>query len=191
MNSSTCERGTFCRPGRQSQSHRRDACRRGSRDVSKTMNHEPVQERRDHVVRSMLPWRLDPLTECGCQISDVENVIALDELDDRIERDGLQPTASTVCVMCWQTSRQPARWETNPIGVIAREAVERIHGGTATWELRSPRMDSARRTNKRPGRGVSGAWGWWGYWSTGSLAPTSRGGIRRIPMGPAGRRGPG
>jgi hypothetical protein len=101
------------------------------------MNHEPIQERRDHVVRSMLPWRLEPLTECGCRISDVENVIALDELDDRIERDGLEPTASTVCVMCWQTSRQSARWETNPIGVIAREAVRAGLGGSVRADLGS------------------------------------------------------
>jgi hypothetical protein len=75
------------------------------------MNHEPVQERRDHVVRSMLPWRLDPLTECGCQISDVENVIALDELDDRIERDGF--TAHRLDCLCDVLADQPA---TGPLG---------------------------------------------------------------------------
>ena len=55
--------------------------------------------------------------------SDVESVITLDELDDRIMRHGAERVVFTVCMGCWQTARIAARWETNPVGVIAREAV--------------------------------------------------------------------
>lgn len=71
----------------------------------------------------MLPWRTDALTECGRRASDVTNVITLDDLDDRIRCHGHERSASTVCMTCWETSRTAARWETNPVHVIAREAV--------------------------------------------------------------------
>ena len=87
------------------------------------MSEGAVQERRDHVARSMLPWRSDALTECGRPTSDVAQVITLDELDDRIMRNGEERTVFTVCMTCWQTSSLAARWETNPVGMIAREAV--------------------------------------------------------------------
>lgn len=66
----------------------------------------------------------------------------------------------TKVLCCWPDYYHAAREESNR--TPSSWTLERIHGGTATWELRSPRMDSARRTNKRRGRGVSGAWGWWG-----------------------------
>jgi hypothetical protein len=87
------------------------------------MSGVPVQEWRDHVTRSMLPWRSEALTECGCATSDVANVITLNELDDRIMRYREERTCRTVCTRCWQTSNISPRWETNHVGVIAREAV--------------------------------------------------------------------
>jgi len=70
----------------------------------------------------MLPWRSDTFTECGRRTSGVTNVITSDELDDRIRRRGQQEAALTVCSTCSQ-NRSPARWDTNPVRVIAREAV--------------------------------------------------------------------
>jgi hypothetical protein len=87
------------------------------------MRDEPVHERRDHVARSMLPWRSDALTECGRATSDVANVITLDQLDARIRRDGTERAVLTVCMKCWQTGTIAARWDSNAVGVIAREAV--------------------------------------------------------------------
>lgn len=83
---------------------------------------EPVPDARAHVARSMLPWRSDLLTECGRRTLDVTNIINSEELEDRIARRGQQQAASTVCPKCWE-NRSPADWDTNPVRVIAREAV--------------------------------------------------------------------
>jgi hypothetical protein len=80
-------------------------------------------QERDHVARPTLPWRTDRHTQCDRAADDVASVISVDELEARIQRDGHERTVETTCRTCWDTSRDAARWETNPIGVVAREAV--------------------------------------------------------------------
>ncbi len=55
-------------------------------------------------------------------MSDVTNVINAEELEDRITRHGQRRAAFTVCSQCWD-NRSLANWHTNPVRVIAREAV--------------------------------------------------------------------
>lgn len=81
-----------------------------------------IEERRDHVYRSGLPWRTERMTECGKAESDVAACITADELATRISRFGKQRTAFTICMTCWTTTEHAPRWETHPVGVIFREA---------------------------------------------------------------------
>lgn len=85
---------------------------------------------RDHVLRAPLPWRTDHLTECGRRSDDVATCITLDDLTARIKKHGKQRTAFTVCITCWNTSANAAQWETNPVGVIWREAQRAGIGST-------------------------------------------------------------
>lgn len=104
-------------------------------------------QERDHVARPTLPWRTDRHTQCGRDADDVDSVISVEELEARIERDGHERSLDTTCRTCWETSRDAARWETNPIGVVAREAVRAGIGSREpssrpeavrfAWELRA------------------------------------------------------
>ena len=76
----------------------------------------------DHVARPNVPWRTDRFTQCGQHIDDVASVLSLADLESRIQRDGHAQTVITMCRTCWD-SRDTARWESNPVGVVAREAV--------------------------------------------------------------------
>ena len=80
-------------------------------------------QERDHVARPTLPWRTDRHTQCGRTAGDGSSVISVNDLQARIQRDGHERTVETICTTCWDTSRDAARWESNPIGVVAREAV--------------------------------------------------------------------
>jgi len=80
-------------------------------------------QERDHVARPTLPWRTDRHTQCGRTADDGSSVISVNDLQARIQRDGHERTVETICTTCWDTSRDAARWESNPIGVVAREAV--------------------------------------------------------------------
>ena len=76
----------------------------------------------EHVARPNLPWRTDRFTLCGEDGGHVSSLLSLADLDARIQRDGNASTAAITCRTCWD-GRETALWESNPIGVIAREAV--------------------------------------------------------------------
>lgn len=80
----------------------------------------------DHVVRVMLPWRTDSLTECGKQASTVKN-ISRDELAARIKKHGQQRTAFTVCMTCCDRTRYAQPWAEEPEAVLERE-IRRVQG---------------------------------------------------------------
>jgi hypothetical protein len=83
-----------------------------------------VGEKRDHVIRAVLPWRSVQLTECGRELADVASAITRDQFIARVKEYGKQRTAFTVCMTCWNTAstHRYERWDTDPIGVIGREA---------------------------------------------------------------------
>lgn len=77
----------------------------------------------DHVLGSVLPWRSAQQTRCGRAVGDVAAVITLDQLEARINRYGRGATTLTVCATCCTSAHAATRWEVNPIGVVAQEAV--------------------------------------------------------------------
>lgn len=76
----------------------------------------------EHLTRPTFPWRADRHTLCGLAADEVTSAISLDALVERIERDGHAQTSVAMCRTCWD-GRETARWDSNPIGVVAREAV--------------------------------------------------------------------
>lgn len=81
-----------------------------------------ADERRDHVIRAMLPWRTEQFTECGRPVADVASVITVDQLKWRVKDYGQQRTAFTICMTCWSASgHQPDRFDDDPAAVLIRE----------------------------------------------------------------------
>ena len=75
----------------------------------------------DHVRRPELPWRVNPLTECGRRLDDVRTSISRDELAARLRRDGQQRTAFSVCMTCLSTAGRWPSWDADPVEAMARE----------------------------------------------------------------------
>jgi hypothetical protein len=86
------------------------------------------EERRDHVVRELLPWRTTPLTECGRRVSDVATAITREQLVWRVKKLGQQRTAFTICMTCYGTAGHAPAWDTNPAGVLSRDMRRGGHG---------------------------------------------------------------
>lgn len=82
---------------------------------------EPPEQTYDHVRRPDLPWRVNPLTECGRRLDDVRGVISREELAARLRRDGQQRTAFTVCMTCLSTVSRWPQWDKDPVEAMARE----------------------------------------------------------------------
>lgn len=74
----------------------------------------------DHVVRDMLPWREQQLTECGKDAAG-KQTISRDELAARIKRLGQQRTVFTVCMTCWDRAQYAQPWGEAPEAVMERE----------------------------------------------------------------------
>jgi hypothetical protein len=76
----------------------------------------------EHVLRAVPPWRTGPLlTECG-QLADGKPVLTRDAFIAKVKSQGKMRSSLTTCMTCWETaSRHSGTWETDPLGVMARE----------------------------------------------------------------------
>jgi hypothetical protein len=104
------------------------------------------QEPRDHILRELLPWRSEQLTECGRKAADVASTITREQLVWRVKKYGKQRTAFMVCMTCYQTANDAATWETQPGGVLSRE-MRRHPGGIVYYDQqRNPETHGYIRT---------------------------------------------
>lgn len=74
-----------------------------------------------HVLRVTVPWRTVSVGECGKTLSDDDAAITVDDLTQRIADHGEARAEFSLCPQCWSRARQALRWETDPVGVLARE----------------------------------------------------------------------
>jgi hypothetical protein len=61
------------------------------------------------------------MTECGRAVEDVASVIDVEQLKWRLRQWGQQRTAFTVCITCMNTAKDAPRWDTRPVGMLARD----------------------------------------------------------------------
>lgn len=73
----------------------------------------------EHVLRPMLPWREEQLTECGKQPN--EHAITRDVFIVKVNKQGKKRAAMTTCMTCFETAQRWPDWNTNPVAVVARE----------------------------------------------------------------------
>lgn len=76
---------------------------------------EPVE----HVLRSPLPWRDKPVSECG--IEHPEHSVTHDELKQRGRQREQKRSGATICAACLDTARRWPAFERDPIGRMSRE----------------------------------------------------------------------
>lgn len=79
----------------------------------------------DHVLRPLPPWREEPVTECGLQVSPRVRLITRTDLITRLRDWGRQRTSMTTCITCFTTAARWQSWADKPGDVIARD----VHRG--------------------------------------------------------------
>jgi hypothetical protein len=94
-----------------------------------------VRDDLDHVLRPILPWRDERLTECGR--TDVSRAIGRDEFVAKVRREGKQRSAMTTCMTCWNTALRWKDWRQSPSDVMRR--------ALPTWPSGPDRADDELR----------------------------------------------
>lgn len=94
----------------------------------------------EHVLRPMLPWRDDQMTECGKVPN--EHAITRDLFIAKVRKQGPKRAALTTCMTCFETAQRWPDWNTNPVAVLAREVKAVTYRGQAAHEL--PLVDELR-----------------------------------------------
>lgn len=84
----------------------------------------------DHITRSPLPWRTEPMTECGKPQDAVKQVITPEAYRRRVKDLGVQRTSLLVCQTCVSAYTYAYPWTVDPVGVLERE-VNRVRHGRA------------------------------------------------------------
>jgi hypothetical protein len=76
----------------------------------------------EHVLRAVPPWRTGPLLlECG-QLADGKPALTREAFLKKVKDQGKVRSSLSTCMTCWQTaSRHSGTWETDPVGLMARE----------------------------------------------------------------------
>lgn len=79
-----------------------------------------MTEELDHVLRPLLPWRDESLTECGLNPAG-RAVITRDEALLKFRREGQKRAALTTCMTCLETARRWKSWDEDPVQGMTRE----------------------------------------------------------------------
>jgi hypothetical protein len=93
-----------------------------------------------HVLRPMLPWRNEHLTECGKTPN--EHALTRDAFIAKVRQQGKKRAAMTTCMTCFETAQRWPDWNANPVAVLAREVKGVTYWGEAAHE--APLRDELR-----------------------------------------------
>lgn len=100
------------------------------------------EEPKEHVLREPIPWRTvaETLTECGLPSSSYPT-ITLDEMKEKVKRQGQQRAAMSSCMSCWTAASRNVRRgeEEDPILAVIVRAVGRDHWRETPGSIRLSR----------------------------------------------------